>query len=51
MLVNRDLNTLSGGGCHHTSVLVTRGGRGPCLKQASRGYQGKEGVGKANSLR
>jgi hypothetical protein len=21
--------------CHHPSVLVTRGGRGPCLKQAS----------------
>jgi hypothetical protein len=32
MLVNRDVNTLRGGRCHHPSVLVTRGGRGPCLK-------------------
>jgi hypothetical protein len=48
ILVNRDVNTLSGGGCHHPSVLVTRGGRGPCMRQASRGYQGKEGVGNAN---
>jgi hypothetical protein len=51
MPVNGDVNTLSWGGCHHPSVLVTWGRRGPCLKQASRGHQGKEGVGKANSLR
>ena len=44
--INRDVNTLSGGGCHHPSVLVARGGRGPCLKQASQGYQGKERVGR-----
>jgi hypothetical protein len=37
--------------CHHLSVLVIRGIRGPCLKQASRGHQDKEGVGKPNSLR
>jgi hypothetical protein len=49
--VNRDVNTLSGGGCHHPSVLVTRGGRGPCMRQASRGHQGKEEVGMANSPR
>jgi hypothetical protein len=49
MPVNRDVNTLSGGGCYHPSVLVIRDGRGPCLMQASRGHQGKEGVGKSKT--
>ena len=51
MPINKDVNTQSGGGCHHLSMLVTWGGRGPCLKQALQGHQGKEGVGKANFLR